>query len=254
MTLQTWLAAELRAAGLTVLEVAGWQTRQSRDGFDPQGFVLHDTVTPATLTRTQEQDVLVYGRPDLSGPLAQLGLHRDGVVSVIAAGRANHNGYGLWGNDALGMETFCYGGLAGHEEPYNATQVEVAVEVARVVCAHFDWPPSKVLGHKETDPTRKIDPYGVDMPALRLSIQEDDVTVDELRTELAKWLGPQPGDASGTVHTLLARLISNDFDTAGQLDDIVQGACASAITAAGSTTVDAGALADAILDRMKERL
>jgi hypothetical protein len=66
VTLQTWLATELRAAGITVAEVAGWQTRQTRVGFDPVGVVLHDTVTPNTLTREQEQGILVNGRPDLA--------------------------------------------------------------------------------------------------------------------------------------------------------------------------------------------
>lgn len=170
MTLQLWLADTLRAEGLTVIETAHWQTRQSRAGFTPQGLVLHDTVTPPGLTKTQEQDILINGRPDLSGPLAQLGLHRDGVISVIAAGRANHNGYGSWGNDAFGIEAFCYGAEAGHVEPYNEVQRAVVKRAASAICRHQGWSADKVKGHKETDPARKVDPFMVDMPALRADV------------------------------------------------------------------------------------
>lgn len=180
MTLQTWLADGLRAAGLTVLEVAGWQTRQTRDGFAPQGVVEHDTVTPPGLTREQEQAILRDGRPDLSGPLAQLGVHRDGAVSVVAAGRANHNGGDpndglpdpVWGNDAYGIEVFCYGGQPGHTEPWNAIQAHVVALVAAVLCKHHGWDVSVVQGHKETDPHRKIDPYGTSMANQRAATQQ----------------------------------------------------------------------------------
>jgi hypothetical protein len=173
MPRQLWLADEFRAAGLDVLEVDGWRTRQTREGFDPLGIVWHDTVTGPTLSRTQEQGILRDGRADLAGPLSQTGLHRDGVVSIIAAGRCNHNGGGddghghmtspIWGNDAYGIEVFCYGGFTGHEEPYNLIQQEVASIMSAVICKHHGWTSGHVKGHKETDPTRKVDPFAIDM-------------------------------------------------------------------------------------------
>lgn len=167
MTLQTWLAGELRDAGLVVHETNGWTTRQTRNGFDPVGIVNHDTVTPPGISLAAEQAILIKGRPDLAGPLAQTGGHRDGSVSVIAAGRCNHNGYGLWGNDAFGHEVFCYGGLPGHIEPWNAAQRRTSEILNAVICRHFGWNESRVKGHKETDPTRKIDPFGTDMGVIR---------------------------------------------------------------------------------------
>ena len=55
-------------------------------------------------------DTLIQGRSDLPGPLAQLGLGRDGTYYVIAAGKCNHAGAGSWkgvtsGNtDFIGIE------------------------------------------------------------------------------------------------------------------------------------------------------
>ena len=65
----------------------------------------------ATLNRTADMpslDILINGRPDLSGPLAHFGLSRSGKVYVIAAGRCNHAGTvqdPSWGNShSIGIE------------------------------------------------------------------------------------------------------------------------------------------------------
>jgi len=50
--------------------------------------------------------VLTGGRPDLSGPLAQLGLGRDGTYFVVAAGRAFHAGAGNWQGFTSGNTNF----------------------------------------------------------------------------------------------------------------------------------------------------
>jgi len=50
--------------------------------------------------------LLTSGRPDLSGPLSQLGLGRDGTFFVIAAGRANHAGAGDWQGNTTGNSSF----------------------------------------------------------------------------------------------------------------------------------------------------
>ena len=100
-----WLADVLRAAGLAVVEVGDWQNRGD-DLRSVEGIVWHHTVTGP---RTSDQAVarlLRDGRPDLAGPLSQLGLDRAGRFHVIAAGKANHNGYGLWGNQSIEM-TLC---------------------------------------------------------------------------------------------------------------------------------------------------
>jgi peptidoglycan hydrolase-like protein with peptidoglycan-binding domain len=50
--------------------------------------------------------VLIEGRSNLPGPLAQLGLGRDGTCYVIAAGRCNHAGAGLWQGVSTGNSSF----------------------------------------------------------------------------------------------------------------------------------------------------
>ena len=166
-----WLAAVLRDAGLTVKEHGDWQGR-GRDMAAIYGVVVHDTVTTTASTDDNVADLLRDGRPDLAGPLSQMGVDRQGRYWLIADGRCNHNGYGTWGNDALGIEVFCAGGLTGREESWNPAQREaVAVGVAAIL-AHIDLPASRCQGHKEQDPGRKIDPYGVDMDDLRARIEQ----------------------------------------------------------------------------------
>ncbi|MEI7995202.1 MAG: N-acetylmuramoyl-L-alanine amidase [Methylococcaceae bacterium] len=46
------------------------------------------------------------GRSDLSGPLAQLCLGRDGTYYVVSAGRCNHAGAGEWQGITSGNTNF----------------------------------------------------------------------------------------------------------------------------------------------------
>src|SRR5262245_62937115 len=93
----TWLPAVLEAAGLKVAEVPGWRERGRADMPNVRGVMCHHTAT-ARGGNMPTLELLVAGRaaangaPGLAGPLAQLGLGRDGTFYVIAAGRANHAG------------------------------------------------------------------------------------------------------------------------------------------------------------------
>ena len=89
-----WLADVLRAGGLAVVEVGTWRTRSTGSMQNPTGVLGHHTAGPAG-GNYPSLNVVVNGRPGLSGPLAQLGLGRDGTWFVIAAGRANHAGVGV---------------------------------------------------------------------------------------------------------------------------------------------------------------
>ena len=86
----TWLPDVLKAAGLKVATVPGWENR-GRDVGPIVGVLCHHTVGPKN-GNMPSLNTLINGRPDLPGPLAQLGLGRDGTYFVIAAGRANHAG------------------------------------------------------------------------------------------------------------------------------------------------------------------
>ena len=172
-----WLGDVLRDAGLAVIAV-GAPVGRGRDMDDIHGVVGHDTVTTAAWTNGAVDRLLVSGRPDLPGPLAQLGLDRHARYRWVADGRCNHNGYGTWGNDAIAIEVYCAGGLdPDHPEPWNDAQREAFIIGARAICAHLGLDPAdRVRGHKETDPDRKVDPYLVDMAAVRRQIVEGTMT------------------------------------------------------------------------------
>ena len=158
----TGLADRIRARGVQVVEVAGWQTRGSGD-FDPDGSVNHHTAGSSSGV-APSLAICTYGRSDLLGPLCQVLLGRDLVAYVIAAGRANHAGKGGWrglaGNSRVhGLEIE----HTGHG-PSDA-QVAVAVQIhaafleapgqsrdARNVCQHFEWAPGRKVDFRALDP------------------------------------------------------------------------------------------------------
>lgn len=81
-------ATILRAAGLTVIEVDGWRERSHPGEFTPQGGVWHHTAG------VNDVDVVINGRRDLAGPLANLYHGRDGTWTVVSGGVAWHAGPG----------------------------------------------------------------------------------------------------------------------------------------------------------------
>ena len=91
----TWLPGVLRDAGLEVLEHADWQTRGHGDMGKVQGILCHHTCGPLH-GDLPDIGVLVDGRPDLGGPLCNLGLGRSGAYTMIAAGKGWHAGAGNW--------------------------------------------------------------------------------------------------------------------------------------------------------------
>lgn len=106
----TELADRLRHYGLTVVEVAGWQTRGNEFPERPDGSMRHWTAGPIS-GLTPSLGVIINGRSDLPGPLANTYQSRivdpNGldVVYVIASGKANHAGVGIW-NGIVGNYKF----------------------------------------------------------------------------------------------------------------------------------------------------
>lgn len=96
------LADTLRAAGLTVHEVPGWETRgrpPEKGDFTPVGVLNHHTGASArgwTWARVLEYARWMFfvGRPGdgLPPPLCNIALAPNGTVILGAAGRANHAG------------------------------------------------------------------------------------------------------------------------------------------------------------------
>jgi hypothetical protein len=122
----TGIADRLRAAGLNVVEVAGWQTRGSAS-FGILGSLDHHTAGSRT-GNAPSLTICIYGRSDLPGPLCQVLMGRDNTCYVIAAGRANHAGAGNWrgltSNGQLsGLERENVGTTA---EPWREDQTDAA--------------------------------------------------------------------------------------------------------------------------------
>lgn len=165
MSMLAWLPDVLRDAGVDVYILPGAETRTSRrSGLSPQGVVWHHTATGTNWSDGHVAALLRDGRRDLAGPLSQVGIERDGTWVLIALGRANHNGYGKWGNDSIGLEFY----NSGLGERWPDVQVESGVIGTAAICRHEGWrPATHVLGHKETDPRRKIDPAGLNMSSIR---------------------------------------------------------------------------------------
>jgi len=101
----TWLPDVLKTAGLKVEVQPGWENRGLGDMGTVRGVMCHHTAGPAT-GNMPCLDVITNGRPDLRGPLSQLGLGRDGTYYVIAAGKAQHAGKGNWQGVTTGNTSF----------------------------------------------------------------------------------------------------------------------------------------------------
>lgn len=148
----TDLDVAARASGLRVVEVAGWKTRGRPGGMAPAaptGIVVHHTATSAAATGNYPtMNVILAGHGKLGGPLAQLGLGRDGTVYVCAAGRCNHAGAvdrPGWSNSrAIGIEAE-HPGTGGWPD----VQYRAYVALCAALAEHYQLTTDSVRGHKE---------------------------------------------------------------------------------------------------------
>jgi hypothetical protein len=156
----TWLPGVLLEAGLKVAEVEGWQSRGRAEMGRVLGVMLHHTAGPRQ-GNMPSLNTLVKGRSDLAGPLAQLGLGRDGTWYVIAAGRANHAGDGIWNGARTGNSNFI--GIecenSGEQtDPWPEVQMLALRQGVAALLKHTNRAADWCCGHREYAPTRKPDP------------------------------------------------------------------------------------------------
>jgi peptidoglycan hydrolase-like protein with peptidoglycan-binding domain len=171
----TWLPDILTDAGLKVAEQPGWQERGHGDMGTVLGILCHHTATTDLTQNMPSIDVLINGRPDLSGPLAQLGLGRDGTFYIVAAGRCYHAGAGSWqgivtGNtNFIGIEAENTGGY--NDYPWPAIQIDAYQRGVAAILKHIGKDASFCAGHKEyaLPKGRKTDP-DFDMNAFRAKV------------------------------------------------------------------------------------
>lgn len=171
-----WLADVLRKAGLKVIEKPNWKTRGHGDMKGVRGILCHHTAEAIDSNTDPVSDLLMNGRPDLKGPLSQLGLGQDGTYYVIAAGKAYHAGRGAWppmglidnGNSWLiGIEAE----NNGLKEVWPEVQLDAYARGCAAMIAHLKLGVDKVIGHKEYAPKRKTDP-NFDMNKFRLRVAD----------------------------------------------------------------------------------
>jgi hypothetical protein len=163
------LADVLADAGLTVVQLAGWQTRARGSGGYAPGRPTHVMVhhTASNPGSDPDGDVAYIATGADAAPLANLYLSRSGAVTVIAAGATNTNGSGAdsWGggvpDDA--MNEYAIGIEAannGTGEPWPTVQQDAYGAMCAALCLAYGIPPHQVRGHVEWAPGRKIDPAG----------------------------------------------------------------------------------------------
>lgn len=148
----TWLPDVLKIAGLKVSLVDGWQDRGRGDVGRIFGVICHHTAGPRNGNMPSLR-TLINGREGLPGPLSQLGLGRDGTFFVIAAGRANHAGRGVWqgvtnGNsNFIGIEAENTG--RNDDLPWPDVQIDAYQRGVAAILKHIGRGAEFCAGHKE---------------------------------------------------------------------------------------------------------
>jgi predicted chitinase/peptidoglycan hydrolase-like protein with peptidoglycan-binding domain len=169
----TWLPEVLEAAGLKVAETPDWRTRGRAEMGKVMGVMCHHTGTAAG-GNMPTLDMLIKGRPDLRGPLCQLGLGRDGTFYIVAAGRANHAGPGQWERVSTGNSSFI-GIEAEHsgreQDEWPEAQLDAYKRGVAAILKHVGAGANMCCGHKEWAPRRKPDPT-FDMASFRSAVGE----------------------------------------------------------------------------------
>lgn len=178
----------LTAAGVTVKAEEGWE-KIGREGFDPQGIMVHHTAGPK-VGDTACLSTCIQGRPDVPGPLCNIYLSRSGTAHVLAANIANHAGKGaqevlelvkkgeaVTGNardhkyaDSIGGNTFFYGieveNSGTEKDPYPPAQIEALSTICAAICSSRKWSAARVIHHRQWT-SRKIDmSFRGDLPGL----------------------------------------------------------------------------------------
>jgi hypothetical protein len=207
------LAAALKAEGATVVEHAGWRThnRAGHGGWGPvHGVVIHHTAG------TDSLELCYNGRADLPGPLCHAHVAKNGTITLVGNGRANHGGtFAANAVTAMKAESsthprpdsaetvdanaITYGveveNKGDGKDPYPAAQRTAVVKFAAAICRAHGWTAESVIGHKEGT-RRKVDP----------SFDMDDFR-DDVAAQLAAKQPPKTTARPSLPKVSLAKLI-----------------------------------------------
>lgn len=214
------LVKHLELWGLKVDEKDGWRHRGRPYNFYPRAIIPHHTASGAQSGNFGSDGIVTNGRSDLPGPLCQFLLGRDGTVRLIAAGYANHAGYGGPKVDVPANmgNTYTYGIEAennGLGEPWSKAQLNAYY---RLCAALLVWlgrkDVNRVFAHKEWAPGRKIDPAGINMDDFRKQVQKALNHGPTVKTVRLSRL--QPGNRNTDVVLLKKRLRKKGFYEGGE--------------------------------------
>lgn len=174
-----WLPEVLKDAGLKVATIDGWETRGRGDVGNIVGVICHHTAGPKT-GNMPSLHIVTEGRPAtprqraLAGPLAQLCLGRDGTFYVVAAGKTNHAGEGIWKGFTNGNANFI--GIEAEnagtaDDLWPQVQMDAYRRGVAAILAKIGQKEIMCAGHKEyaLPNGRKPDPR-FDMVAFRSSV------------------------------------------------------------------------------------
>ncbi len=174
------IVAQLRKWRVPFAGEDGWRTRgrpASLGWGDMHGIANHHTATSRDASAAATNRLLRVGRSDLPGPLAQFGTQRDGVVAIIAAGRANHAGAvrpevkadfvndrhvtrpTTTAGETVDANAFLYGNEVhnnGTGEKYPDAQLKSVVLLNAAICDFHDWSHFAASQHKNIT-ARKVD-------------------------------------------------------------------------------------------------
>jgi len=177
-----WLPEVLKASGLKVSLVPGWETRGLGDVGNIFGIICHHTgvsdpqkrIMPS-LRSLRDGRQASPGLKALPGPLAQLGLGRDGTYFVIAAGRAIHAGLGKFKGQVNGNSNFigieAENGGGPSDFPWPSVQLNAYHRGVAAILKHLRKDETYCCGHKEyaLPAGRKADP-NLEMNSFRASV------------------------------------------------------------------------------------
>jgi len=177
LTPAEWRAA-LRAEGVPFIELDGWTTR-GRDAATGRIFgPVHGVLNHHTAGVDSLATIAYNGTAGLPAPLAHALLRKNGVVVLVADGRANHAGLvaanvyqalvdekplpkqdkseTVDGNDSLyGLEVE---NLGNGKDRYTRQQYDSWVRFNAALCRAHGWSPGSVAAHLETSAEGKPDP------------------------------------------------------------------------------------------------
>lgn len=185
-----WLEDVLRPAlGDRLRTLDGWES----DGVGGTmgniwGVIWHHTGNAAETAQSISQ-----GRPDLAGPLAQIHIAPDGIVTIVAVGPCNHAGAGSWpGLPTDGANAYTIGiecawprntsltEQTASQERWPDAQVISMRDVGAALTKHLGVPVSHNISHREWarfgpagQRQFKWDPGNLDMDWFRGEIQKD---------------------------------------------------------------------------------